>query len=127
MQPHALLAVTTFKPARTGILSSERIRERVQSRGGLRLFELAQISGKTDAGRIRGLQTAARRLRRNLRRAQARLTSTRLFQKLRTGRRSESFRAGVASGQSPVARLIQRADGERHLRGVSVTAQKSPL
>ena len=51
MQPHALLAVTTFTPARTGILSSERIRERVQSRGGLRLFELAQLEGYlTQAG-----------------------------------------------------------------------------
>ncbi len=51
MKPGALLAVTTFTPARTGILSFERVRERVQKRGGLRLFELAQLDGYlTEAG-----------------------------------------------------------------------------
>jgi len=51
MKPGALLAVTTFTPARTGILSFERLRERIQSRGGLRLFELAQLDGYlTEAG-----------------------------------------------------------------------------
>jgi SAM-dependent methyltransferase len=51
MKPGALLAVTTFTRARAGILRFERIRERVQRRGGLRLFELAQLDGYlTQAG-----------------------------------------------------------------------------
>jgi len=42
--------VTTFTPARAGILRFEAIRERVQRLGG-RLFELAQLDGYlTQAG-----------------------------------------------------------------------------
>ncbi len=51
MKPRALLAVTTFTPARTGILRFEGIRERVQKWGGLRLFNPAQLDGYlTQAG-----------------------------------------------------------------------------
>jgi ubiquinone/menaquinone biosynthesis C-methylase UbiE len=44
MKPGALLAVTTFTPARVGILRFQRIRERIETLGG-RLFELAQLEG----------------------------------------------------------------------------------
>ena len=51
MKAGALLAVTTFTPARAGILRFERISERVQRRGGTRLFEPAQLGGYlTQAG-----------------------------------------------------------------------------
>ncbi len=50
MKPGALLAVTTFTPARVGILRFEAIRERIQRLGG-QLFELAQLDGYlTQAG-----------------------------------------------------------------------------
>ncbi len=51
MKLRALLAVTTFTPAHTGILRFEGVRERIQRRGSLRLFEPAQLDGYlTQAG-----------------------------------------------------------------------------
>src|SRR5208282_3727112 len=51
MKPGALLVVTTFTPARAGIMRFEGIRDLIQRRSGLRLFELAQLDGYlTQAG-----------------------------------------------------------------------------
>jgi ubiquinone/menaquinone biosynthesis C-methylase UbiE len=51
LKPSAVLAVVTFTPGRAGLLRFGAVRERMMSRGGVRVFELPQIDGYlADAG-----------------------------------------------------------------------------